>query len=561
MIDILKKNLFKIIAVVLLIALIGMGLVNTASKKSSNLLSSNNITFNVQRGPLTISVTESGTIKAREQIILKSEVEGRTSILTLIPEGTRVKKGDLLVELDSSSLLDNKIDQEIRVQNAEASFIRARENLAVVENQAESDIDKAELTLEFANQDLKKYTEGDYPNQLKEAQARITLTQEELTRAKEQLKWSMKLSEKEYISKTELEADELAVTRKTLDLELAENSLNLLENFTYKRNFRQLESDAKQARMALERTTRKSKADIIQAQADLRARESEFNRQKDKLEKIGEQIIKTKIYAPADGLVIYATSAKRGGWRGSTEPLDEGQDVRERQELIYLPTASAMKAEVNIHETNLKKIHPGLPVTITVDALPGKIFTGHVTHIAPLPDAQSMWMNPDLKVYNTDIFLDSNDESLRTGMSCKAQIIIEKYDDAVFVPIQAVLRVAGESTVYVANSKSFEPRKVKIGLDNNMMIRILSGLKAGEIVLLTPPLRSAAVGVEASNDKPAVQADRDAEKKERPKKRQRQREGRENMTDEQRKKMREKYEKMTPEEREKLRKQFRGKNN
>ncbi|MCQ9208922.1 MAG: efflux RND transporter periplasmic adaptor subunit [Omnitrophica bacterium] len=553
----------------LLIVLIGMVVINTASKKSSNPLLSNNITFKVQRGPLIISVTESGTIKAREQIILKSEVEGRTSILSLIPEGTRVKKGDLLVELDSSSLLDNKIDQEIRVQNAEASFIRARENLAVVENQAESDIDKAELKLEFADQDLEKYIEGDYPNQLKEAQARITLTKEELTRAKEQLKWSVKLSEKEYISKTELEADELAVTRKALDLELTENDLNLLENFTYKRNFRQFESDAKQAGMALERTTRKSKADIIQAQADLRARESEFKRQKDKLEKIGEQIIKTKIYAPADGLVIYATSAKRGGWRGSTEPLDEGQDVRERQELIYLPTASAMKAEVNIHETNLKKINPGLPVTITVDALPGKIFTGHVTHIAPLPDAQSMWMNPDLKVYNTDIFLDSNDEALRTGMSCKAQIIIEKYNDAIFVPIQAVLRVAGEPTVYVSNSKSFEPRKVKIGLDNNMMIRILSGLKAGEIVLLTPPLSSAGIGVEASSDKPAgqtseprVQADdRDTEKKERPRNRQHQREGRENMTDEQRKKMREKYEKMTPEEREKLKKQFRGKNN
>ena len=98
-----------------------------------------------------------------------------------------VKKGDLLIELDSSDLLDRQIDQEIRVQNAEASFIRARENLAVAENQAKSDIDKAELTFEFAKQDLTKYNEGEYPNQLKESESRITLAQEKVQRAEEKL--------------------------------------------------------------------------------------------------------------------------------------------------------------------------------------------------------------------------------------------------------------------------------------------------------------------------------------------------------------------------------------
>ncbi|MDT8379749.1 MAG: efflux transporter periplasmic adaptor subunit, partial [Desulfotignum sp.] len=113
----------------------------------------------VRSGPLTIDVIESGTIKAREQLIIKNEVEGKTSILYLIPEGTQVKKGDLLVELDASTLMDAKIDQEIKVQNAEAAFVNATESLAVVENQARSDLDLAELTLEFARQDLKKYTD------------------------------------------------------------------------------------------------------------------------------------------------------------------------------------------------------------------------------------------------------------------------------------------------------------------------------------------------------------------------------------------------------------------
>ena len=133
-------------------------------------------TFTVQEGPLTISVTESGTISASEQEIIKSEVEGQTTIIYLIPEGTLVKEGQLLVQLDSSRLEDDRVDQQIRVQNAEASFIRASENLEVVKNQALSDTAKAALDFRFAQEDEKQYLDGEYPKQLKEAQSKITLT-------------------------------------------------------------------------------------------------------------------------------------------------------------------------------------------------------------------------------------------------------------------------------------------------------------------------------------------------------------------------------------------------
>jgi HlyD family secretion protein len=122
----------------------------------------------VARGPLRISVIVSGTIKAKEQIVIKNEVEGRTSIIYLVPEGTRVRKGDLLVELDVSKLLDERVEQQIRVQNAEAAFVSARENLAVVENQAQADVEKARLAYDFAREDLKKYSEGEHPSRVKD---------------------------------------------------------------------------------------------------------------------------------------------------------------------------------------------------------------------------------------------------------------------------------------------------------------------------------------------------------------------------------------------------------
>ncbi len=470
--------------VVLLFAVLSGALART---KDTGPASTERAIFEVQRGPLTINVSVSGTIKAREQEVIKCEVEGQTQILSIVEEGQNVKEGDLLIELDSSSLLDQQVDQEIRVQNAEASFISAREQLAVAKNQAESDVDKAKLALQFAEEDLKNFVEGEFPKQLKEAEARITLAKGSAARARERVEGSEKLAEEDFITPIELEADRQDLVKAELDLELAEDQKRLLTDFTYKRNLAQLESDVRQARMALERIERKASADVIQSEADLKAKESEYLRQKDRLEKITAQIEKTKIYAPTDGLVVYATSGQ-GSWRGNAEPLEEGQMVRERQELIYLPTGSSFMAEVDVHEASLTKIKPGLPVRITVEAFPEHVYQGRIASVAPLPDAQSVFMNPDLKVYNTVIIIEGDATGLRTGVTCLAEIIVDRYDDALYVPVQAVMRVGGKPTVYIAKGNAAVPREVELGLDNNRMVRILSGVEEGEPVLLNPPL-------------------------------------------------------------------------
>jgi HlyD family secretion protein len=452
-------------------------------------------TFVAKRGPLTISVLESGTIQPQEQITLRNEVEGRTTIVRLVPDGSMVKKGDLLVELDASTLKDKIIDQDILVQKAQASYVDANENLAVIKNQAKSDIELSQLTLKFAKQDLKQYLDGIYPKDVNEQNARIRLAEEDLKRAEDVNDWSKKLYEEKYLSETEYLADKLSVQRRKLERDVAVSDLDLLENFTYQRQIDQYTSDVNQAEMALERTERKASANVVQAEADLRAKELEYNRQKEKMKKIEDQLAKTQIYAPQDGMVVYATSG--GGRRGPfdrRDPMDIGVEVTERQDLINLPTADSMKATVDIHETSLEKVRVGLPAVITVDALAGKKFLGRVQRIAPLPDARSMWANPDLKIYPTDIYLEDSDNSLRTGMSCKAEIIIAQYEDAVYIPVQAVLRIAGQPTVYVVNNDgSYTERKVEIGLDDNNMIRIVSGLEEGEVVLMTPPLRAATI--------------------------------------------------------------------
>jgi HlyD family secretion protein len=488
-----RKSL-RIAGFIVVLVAIGLTVVWLKVVRGNESAGTEMATFVAKRGPLTISVLESGTIKSREQEIIKNEVEGRTTIISLVAEGARVKKGDLLVELDASTMDDDKIEQEIRTMNAEAAYVNAEQTLAVVKNQAISDVNVAELTLEFAIQDLDQYKVGQFPNDETAAVNQIEIAKERLTRDEETLKWSERLYEEKYISQTELQADQLTRSQARNNLELAENELELLRDFTYKRQIKQLESDVEQAEMALFRAKAKAKADVVQAEAEFKANEQEYLREQTKLSKLLDQISKATLYAPSDGMVIYATTAKRGGWRDNRQPLDEGVEVYERQELIYLPTADSTMAEVDIHEASLKKVRVGLPALITVDALPGQRFVGTVGRISPLPDTASMWMNPDLKVYNSDVYLESESQDLRTGMSCKVDIIVAQYEDAVYIPVQAVIRVAGKPTVYVVNEDgSTEDRQVEIGLDNNRMIVIEKGLDVDEIVWLAPPLEEASV--------------------------------------------------------------------
>ena len=485
------------------LALIAVGVLAWANWNAPGRGQTDQAVFAVQHGPLTISVTESGTIQNRDLVVVKSELEGKAVLLSLIPEGTTVEKGQLLAELDSSRLVDDKVQQAITVMNAEAAFIRARENLAMTKSQSESDISRAQLDYNFAQMDVRKYLEGDYPQELRQADADITIAKEELQRANDQLGWSKTLAEEKFITRTELEADKLAVTRRELDLKLAEAKLALLKEYTYNRRVEELKSNVEQTKAALDRVTRKGTADVVQAEADLKAKESEFNRQTATLEKLGQQIDKCKIYAPVAGMVVYATTGK-ASFRGSAEPLAEGQEIRERQELINLPTTASMMAEVKIHESSLRKIKKDQPVRVTVDAVPGKTFPGRVGKIGLLPDAQSAWMNPDLKVYETEIYLDGDAKELRAGMTCKAEIVVATYPDAIFVPVWSVVRVQGKPTVYLPGTEGPKPREVEIGLDNNNMVHVLQGLSPGELVLLAPPLGPSTAPIREEEPKPVA---------------------------------------------------------
>ena len=443
----------------------------------------------VQQGPLVISVEEYGEIAPSQQIVLKNEMQGRCSIISLVPEGTIVKEGDILVQLDVSSKIDERDSQEITLQNAESSLEVAREALEIQKNQSESDVELAEEAYVFAKEDLEKYEQGEYPAKLVNQKGQLALKEQQVKQAKDKYEWSKKLFAENFISETELESDELNWKSSQLSLETAQRELEVLETYTHKRDLAKFKSDVRQKDMALLRARKKAASAIAQAESNLRAKESEYKKQVQRLDKLTNQIDKATIRAPRGGQVVYASES-----HGNREPLQEGQEVWERQELIRLPTADTFSAKISLHEANLKSITTGMPVRVRCDAVPGSVFAGTVTKIAPMPDNERRWMNQDLKEYPAEVLIEGGSGEIKNGMGCKVEIIIEQYESALYVPVQCVVRISGDAFVWVKGPSGGERRAVQVGLANNRFIRILSGLSEGEQVMLAPPLTDSVGG-------------------------------------------------------------------
>ncbi len=442
--------------------------------------------FTVAEGPLTIGITASGSVQSRDKVVLRSELEGRNTILWVVEDGVSVKTGDLLVEFDAAALVEKRNDQEITANTAHGNLIIAEERLEVTKGECEGNLLEREVTLDLAKMALEKYEKGDFPEEKRQREADIALADEELQRAAEKLDWSRKLAKEGFLTRTELQADELALRRKEIDLEMAKTKMNVLTNYTVHQQRATLQSDVRKATRAVTRTQWQNKSQIRQGETEIVQRSREYYRATNRLAELNFQISKSKIYAPTNGIVLYSSTAKRRWWEN---PLAAGESAVQRQELIYIPLDEGMIIEIMVPEASLNKLEAGMAATVKVDAFPDQVFNGKLSKIGILPDAQSTRLNPDLKMFKCELECDFRDAVVRPGMSCDIELVKETYAKAVYCPIQCVVRIDGDAYVYVQDGSEWILRKVEVGLDNNRMIHILKGVEPGEIIMTAPPVQ------------------------------------------------------------------------
>jgi HlyD family secretion protein len=468
-------------AVVILIVVAGVTALVLRPKRAVQQLSFHE----VKRSDVLISVVEGGTIEAVNEEIIRSEVEGLARIIFIVPEGSTVKKGDLLVELDSSAAQDTVNAQQIAVERAQFLLLQSEQAFEIGKSTVDSEVQAADLKLEFARSDLEKHVKGESAQQLRNAQIEITNVMETLQIAEERLDWTEQLHKKGFETKGNLDKDRLAVSQGRLKLEQAQKALWMLVTFDSPKKKRELEAAAQEAAESLDRVKRQGDRKIAQWKADVAAQTTTLELSQAKLERDMRQLMAAKIYAPQDGLVVYAGSG--GGGRFSSESMiEEGAMVRFRQEIIKLPDISAMKLQVKIHESHVTQIARGQAAYVVLDSMPDKRFEGVVNRVAPLPDSSTRWSNPNLKLYATEILVTDHLPNVKPGVSARAEILITNLNDVIAVPLQAVTTRGGKPVVFAGTP----PRAVSIavGRYNTKVIEIVSGLNPGDRVLLSPPL-------------------------------------------------------------------------
>ena len=510
----------KIVIILVAVVVAAMGFVMIRGGKDAATGSSQAKTYKAVRRNMTVNVVENGTIESVNAFIVRSQVEGSTTIIGIIPEGEIVTQEDIdnkriLVELDSSGLREKISQQEITYNSAMASLTEAKESLDIQRNQNDSDIQKAMLTVQFALMDLQKYfgeglalevigndiyetdaleivklvhnenIAGEALQKKRELQSNIDLRMEELERAEYDLYWTQQLADKDYVAASDLKADQLKVKRLEVDVERAETNLVLFEKYEFAKQARKLLSDYKEAKRELERTEARSRSRLAQSIAKLNSQEATFNLQKERFEKLRDQIDACIIYAQKPGMVVYASDSNR--WGQSRTNIETGASVRERQDILTIPDSSRMAVNIKVHESSIDRIKLGQRAQITIDAIPGTTYNGAVSRIAPLPDPQNFMANPDMKVYSTQVTIDGHFSNLRPGMSAKVDVIVEQLEDVLIVPLQCVATRGGRKVAYVWEGGRVVAKEVKTGSYNDSFVQIIDGISVGDEVLLTPP--------------------------------------------------------------------------
>lgn len=331
--------------------------------------------------------------------------------------------------------------------------------------------------------------DGEAQQKLRQLEDELLLRKSELSVAKQKVESSERLSSKGFITKTQLELDQVAYEKVTLALKTAETELGLFTKYEFSKQCAVLLSAYRESLTKLERTVRANRSKMAQAETRFQTSKRRYEMQLAKTEELERQLKACTIKAAKQGLVAYG-DLDAGSAYNYSNSIEEGASVRLRQTILTIPDMAQMGVMVKIHESQVKKVKVGQPVLIRVDAEPGKVLEGRVAELALLPDSSSSRYTPNLKVYPANIHIIGNQPWLKPGMNAKAEIIVDQLAEVLYVPVQSIEVEADQHFCYIRNNGKLERRSIKTGVFNDEFIEIRDGLQSGESVALSLPKRA-----------------------------------------------------------------------
>ena len=456
----------------------------------SSTASDRPLTVPSYKGTLRIVVTESGALESTNTIDGICELIGhQNKIIQLIPEGSHVKKGDIVCRFDSGEIEKNIAQQEIKTKQALSKIETSRQEVEIAKNKGESDIIAAKLEYELAKLDLEMYQKGTYLAETSKILGTKGLTQKALREAENKRDQVTALMKKGFKSPQDLRVVEAEVEGNRVTLEGINQEYMVKKDYEYKRKSTEFSSKTDQAQKKIEQANATLKAQMAKTESEYDAAKSTHGIEDQQLKEFLRQKEKAVIQAEQDGIVAYANDR----WYDPSSQIREGAMVYSRQKVFSLPDMTKMQVKVNVHESLVKKIKPGLMAEIRVDAFPNLVLVGKVKTVSNLADSNRGWSSGGVKEYSTLVTVEQMPkEDLKPGMSSEVKILVTEIADATLVPIGAVAEHKGEFYAFVETAEGKTvARKVKVGETNEKLVQILEGLKDGENVALDARSRAA----------------------------------------------------------------------
>jgi len=437
----------------------------------------------VAKKSFSVLVEAVGELDAERSTVLFSQIRGdRGTIVFIISDGTRVKKGDVLVRLDPTFFEEEVTRLTAKVREWEA-VVSANEQILEWEKvQSERETKTLEFDLRASRLDLIKLEKGEGPLELYRLEGAAQKAKQDWKEKDGYLVELKALEKRGYANITEIAQAQNKVSEAKEAYEVAKRQYESYRDYVLPSLIENAHAQVSRAKMNLEQVKKGAGFKIGKAMAALRKAQQSMESTTSLLKTALTELEQTVIRAPIPGISVLPEAFREGKRR---KPRI-GDIVWQNQPLVYLPDISDMLVKTQIREIDLHKVGVGKRVMVLVDAYPNLRLPGEVKSIGVLAESRTESHTAD-KYFQVVVSVKENDQRLRPGMTARVEIECLKVENALSIPIHAVFNNQGRSYCYVDKQTSFEKREVSIGAQSEDWAQVLAGLKEGEHVALSQP--------------------------------------------------------------------------
>jgi len=322
-----------------------------------------------------------------ESQLLHSKIGRPTTVLFVVPEGTVVDKGDLLVTLDDSDLIEREAEQKLRVIEAQAQMERAEAQYEGGREQRNEALAFAERAYKLAEMTLRSFHKHEYPLELSQAENELVLAQERLGLAGARVSYLEKAAEAGVEREFGLKEARLVLIESELQVKAAENRIRLLKDVVQERKKLELQLEVSRRKQDLARAREEASRTADRRRKSRWEMAAERYRvESDRLRRLETQRRACNVHAPRAGKVIYP----RTPWGLNLRPgqMCAGTVVGYRQPLVEVIDPEHFKFTVPVTAERAVGVKAGQRVDVRFDAVPRTTFEGRVAEIVPLSEPQ-----------------------------------------------------------------------------------------------------------------------------------------------------------------------------